>query len=67
MPIAPQPNYAYRNKGDITFSNETKNWGMEIPSMSNGAAYGDLDNDGDLDIVVNNVNMEAFLYEEPQR
>lgn len=63
MPIAPQPNYAYRNKGDITFSNETKNWGMEIPSMSNGAAYGDLDNDGDLDIVVNNVNMEAFLYE----
>tara|TARA_R110000868_G_scaffold79850_4_gene227042 strand:- start:31203 stop:34565 length:3363 start_codon:yes stop_codon:yes gene_type:complete len=63
MPIAPQPNYAYRNNGDITFSNETKNWGMELPSMSNGAAYGDLDNDGDLDIVVNNVNMEAFLYE----
>lgn len=63
MPIAPQPNYAYRNKGDITFSNETKNWGLDLPSMSNGAAYGDLDNDGDLDIVVNNVNMEAFVYE----
>ncbi|MCM4150755.1 RNA-binding protein [Arenibacter sp. N53] len=63
MPIAPQPNYAYRNNGDITFSNETKKWGLELPSMSNGAAYGDLDNDGDMDIVVNNVNMEAFLYE----
>ena len=63
MPIAPQPNYAYRNKGDITFSNETENWGLGLPSMSNGAAYGDLDNDGDLDIVVNNVNMEAFVYE----
>ncbi len=63
MPIAPQPNYAYRNKGDITFSNETENWGLDLPSMSNGAAYGDLDNDGDLDIVVNNVNMEAFVYE----
>ncbi|MCK0146267.1 VCBS repeat-containing protein [Arenibacter sp. F26102] len=63
MPIAPQPNYAYRNKGDITFSNETKKWGLDLPSMSNGAAYGDLDNDGDLDIVVNNVNMQAFIYE----
>lgn len=62
MPVAPQPNYAYKNNGDITFSNETENWGFEIPSLSNGAAYGDLDNDGDLDIVVNNVNMESFIY-----
>lgn len=62
MPIAPQPNYAYKNNGDITFSNVTKKWGLEIPSLSNGAAYADLDNDGDLDIVVNNVNMEAFVY-----
>lgn len=63
MPRRPQPNYAYRNNGDITFSNANVDWGFEIPSMSNGAAYGDLDNDGDLEIVVNNVNMQAFIYE----
>ena len=63
MPIRPQPNYAYKNNGDLTFSNANKDWGFELPSLSNGAAYGDLDNDGDLDIVVNNVNMESFVYE----
>ena len=62
MPIKPQPNYAYKNNGDITFSNANKEWGFEIPSMSNGVAYGDLDNDGDLDMIVNNVNMQAFVY-----
>ena len=63
MPMSPIPNYAYHNNGDITFSNYNKEWGFEIPSKSNGAAYGDLDNDGDLDLVVNNVNMESFVYE----
>jgi len=62
MPIAPQPNYAYKNNQDVTFSNESKNWGFDLPSLSNGAAYGDLDNDGDLDLVINNVNMKSFLY-----
>ena len=62
MPVKPQPNYAYKNNGDITFDNANKEWGFETPSLSNGVAYGDLDNDGDLDMVINNVNMLPFVY-----
>ncbi|MDI1304268.1 MAG: VCBS repeat-containing protein [bacterium] len=62
MPSTPIPNYAFKNNKNITFTNEAQNWGLDTPSFSNGSAYGDLDNDGDLDLIVNNVNMEAFVY-----
>lgn len=56
-------NYAFRNKGGIQFEDETKNWGLDLNSYSNGAIYTDLDNDGDLDMVVNNINDESFVYQ----
>ncbi|PWU02576.1 MAG: RNA-binding protein [Bacteroidetes bacterium] len=55
------PNYLYFNNGDYTFTNVTDSSGIKQNSMSNGAAYVDLDNDGDLDLVVNNINQEAFI------
>jgi hypothetical protein len=55
-------NYAFKNLGDYRFRNMSADWGLGDPSFSNGSAYGDLDNDGDLDLVVNNVNMPMFIY-----
>lgn len=54
-------NYMFRNNGDLTFSNETTNWGLNFPSNSNGAVYADLDNDGDLDLIINNINQHASI------
>jgi hypothetical protein len=61
------PNYAFHNRGDLTFSNASAAWGLDTLSFSSGAAYGDLDADGALDLVVNNVNQEPFVYRNNAR
>ena len=63
IPIIKIPSYAFRNNGDLTFTDVTTKWGMNQTSFSNGAAFADLDNDGDLDYIVNNINDKAFVYE----
>jgi enediyne biosynthesis protein E4 len=63
LPSYQVSNYVFRNRGDLTFSDETKRWRMSEPSYSYGAAYADLNNDGKLDLVVNNIDAPAFIYE----
>ena len=62
MPASNVSNYLFRNRGDLSFENLGKDWGIDTGSNSNGAAYADLDNDGDLDLIVNNTNLPAFVF-----
>lgn len=62
IPSTPVANFAFRNNGNLNFEDRAEEWGLGEPGFSNGAAYGDFDNDGDLDLVVNNVNMPSFVY-----
>lgn len=67
MPSDPLPNKLFHNQRDLSFADKGADWGLSTPSFSNGAAYGDLDNDGDVDLVVNNLNQAAFIYQNHSR
>ncbi len=67
IPRNPMVNKAFRNTGNLMFTDSGESWGFTQPSYSNGAAYGDLDNDGDLDMIVNNINQPAFIYRNNAR
>tara|TARA_R110000823_G_C15950098_1_gene501573 strand:- start:214 stop:3552 length:3339 start_codon:yes stop_codon:yes gene_type:complete len=62
LPSQPLQNYAFKNMGDLNFKKVMDIWGLDEESFSNGSAYADLDNDGDLDLIVNNINEKAFIY-----
>ena len=63
MPTVQLSNYAFKNSGALGFSNETAAWGLDQPMVSNGAVYVDLDNDGDLELVTNNINEKATIWQ----
>ncbi len=67
MPSQKLSNYVFKRQADLQYKNVSAEWGLDEPSFSNGAAYGDLDNDGDLDLIVNNVNQELFVYRNQSR
>lgn len=63
IPSQPLQNYLFQNKGDLSFKNQSRDWGFHEATFSNGAIYADLDDDGDLDLVVSNLDAPAFVYE----
>lgn len=67
VPTAKLSNYIFRNSGGLRFENMSNTWGFETKTFSNGAAYADLDNDGDLDLVINNIDMPASVYRNEQQ
>lgn len=62
MPLHPDVNYIYKNNGDLTFTNRAGDWGFNTKSYSNGSTCADLDNDGDMELIVNNINEQAYIY-----
>jgi hypothetical protein len=67
IPKTPIPNKVYKNEHNLKFTDIGAKWGLGQNSFSNGAAYGDLDNDGDLDLVINNENQPSFIYKNNAR
>lgn len=67
IPSTPTPNYLFRNRGDLTFEKKSAAWSVDQPGFSNGAAYADLNNDGALDLVVNNIDEAAWIYRNNAR
>jgi len=67
MPSSVLKKYIFRNNGDLTFTNMQSAWGIDQGAVSSAAVYADLDNDGDLDLVVNNINQDAFVYRNMSR
>ena len=63
MPSEPLSNYLFQNNRDLTFNDKTKDWGLDEKGFSNGVSYSDLDNDGDLDLIINNVDAPASIFE----
>jgi hypothetical protein len=63
IPEVKIPNFIFKNNGDLTFSDKSKEWGIYLVSFTNGTSYADFDNDGDLDIITNNIDDPAFLFE----
>lgn len=63
MPSTKLANYIFKNEGNLTFSNQQVSWGLTEPTISSGSAYADLDNDGDLELIINNINQEASIYQ----